>query len=195
MKIHLNILIIASFYFIVSCSNTVLEKQQTENLENSSHIDSLKSKKVLKSFFSLNDTTFAVGQNLYTYNISFQIGKSELDTSNLIFLDSLINFLVVHPNIDIDIIVHSDSRTCAHEIKMSRHLFYSRAKSIVDFISRKGINKESLTPKGYDCKYPLISDQEIEKLKSKTAIEEAHRRNRRVEILITKTWTTTGNPT
>lgn len=187
MKKYLNIFAIVSFYLVVSCSNTSIDKEHVDELDSINNNDSIKTKITQKNFFKLNDQTFSVGQNLYTYNISFQLGKSTLDTSNLVFLDSLYNFLATHPNINVDIIVHSDSRTCDHEIKMSRQLFYSRAKSIVDFISNKGIDNQRLNPKGYGCRYLLISDQEIAKMKSKTDIEEAHRRNRRVEIIITKT--------
>lgn len=139
------------------------------------------------SFFRLTDTSFATGNRLYSYNVRFKIGREMLDSTNLSFLDSLYNFLSVHPNINVDLIVHSDSRSCQTEIKMSRHLFYSRAKAMTKYLLGKGIDALRLTPKAYGYKQLLISDQEISKLKTKAEIEAAHSKNRRIEVYINKT--------
>jgi outer membrane protein OmpA-like peptidoglycan-associated protein len=70
---------------------------------------------------------------------------------------------------------------------MSRRLSLSRAQSIVDYLIGKGISADRLKAVGYGAVKVLVSDNEIDKLKTPEEKELAHAKNRRTEFKILKT--------
>lgn len=114
----------------------------------------------------------------------FQLAKWTLPSDSIFTLDSLAVFLVKNPKIKIGIDVHSDSRVSP---KMSDNPYQKRAQAIADYLFNKGVSKERMVPKGWGERHLLISDQQIEKAKTKEEKEKLHSLNRRVEFKILST--------
>ncbi len=136
------------------------------------------------SFFKLSDTSFEENDIYRTYNIKFQLAKWTFRPDSMFTLDSVAEFLLNNPKIKIGIEVHSDSRTSP---KMSDSPYQKRAQEIADYLFNKGVNKERMVPKGWGERHLLISDQQINKAKTKEEKEKLHALNRRVEFKILST--------
>lgn len=133
--------------------------------------------------FSLTDTNIASGY-YRSYSTFFYLGKAELLPQCFSHLDSVVNFLNNNPSIKLEIGYHSDSRSCKQQETSSVRLYEARAKSILNYFISKGIDTNRLVAKGFGCKKLLISDNELNKLKTPEEIEAAHQKNRRVEFTI-----------
>ena len=91
-------------------------------------------------------------------------------------LDRLVYILYKFPQYKIHIIGHTDSQG---EVNYNQVLSEKRAKVVVRYLVREGIDKERISDEGK-------GESENLKLKEITNIEEKHRRNRRVEIYLDK---------
>jgi outer membrane protein OmpA-like peptidoglycan-associated protein len=88
-----------------------------------------------------------------------------------------------NPEIKIELSSHTDSRqTAAYNDELSKR----RAQSAVNYIVSKGIEQGRLVARGYGESQLLISDDEINKLPTEEAKEQAHQRNRRTEFKVTE---------
>lgn len=137
--------------------------------------------------FTLAETSFKVGTVYRTYEIVFDLDKTTLNPSSYAHLDSIADFMKKNKSLVIEVGIHSESRICEQEAKMSRNLFKSRAKSVVGYLVQKGIDSERIIPIGYGCSQPLITDFQIEKMKTKEEKEKAYQINRRTEFKILRT--------
>ncbi len=122
--------------------------------------------------FTLQDSTFKVGDCLIDYTIVFNYSSSKALYEGQLFLDSLLIFLHKNPQLVMEIGVHSDERGDAQS---SRSLTQYRAKFIAEILIKQGIQTERIRARGYESDKPVIRG-------AKT--EEEHRMNRRVEITI-----------
>ncbi len=122
-----------------------------------------------------------VGEVIVLRNIFFDLNKFSLRDESQNELDRLTKLLNDNPKLRIEISGHTDSRGSA---SYNKELSKNRAKEVVDYLIKKGIDKNRLEFKGYGKEQPIITDAEIAKLKSKRAIEEAHQENRRTEFKI-----------
>ncbi|MCZ2336662.1 MAG: OmpA family protein [Chitinophagales bacterium] len=96
-------------------------------------------------------------------------------------LERLVALMKENPTLKIELSAHTDSRgNDAYNQKLSE----DRAKSVVDYLVMKGIDKSRLISKGYGETQLEISDDEISKMKTQTEKEEAHQKNRRTEFKI-----------
>jgi outer membrane protein OmpA-like peptidoglycan-associated protein len=125
--------------------------------------------------FTLQDTSFTEGEILITYDVRFELGKCGFYQDTVLFLDELAAFLLINPNLVVEIGNHVDERWSK---ELSRSLSASRAQEIVDYLLQKGISSNKLKAAGYDGTQPIIKN-------AKT--EEEHQVNRRTEIKILKT--------
>ena len=130
---------------------------------------------------TFTDTTFKVGDKLVASPIYFELNKDNIRQESYSYLDSLAVFLIKNNNLVIEIANHTDTRWSD---KYSRCLSCTRAKAIMKYLISKGVQAERLIARGYNGTQPLISDAEIEKLKTKEEIEKAHQTNRRTEFKI-----------
>jgi hypothetical protein len=133
---------------------------------------------------SFSDTIFKIGDKLPIRPIHFELAKSNILTDSHPFLDSIADFLVKNKNLSIEVGVHTDTRWTD---KYSTCLSCNRAKAIANYLISKGIQPDRLIPKGYNDKEPLISEEEINKLKTIEEKEKAHQINRRTEFKIIST--------
>ena len=104
-------------------------------------------------------------------NIEFAYNSADLATSSNIELQKLINFLNKNPSLKIAIHGHTDDQgNDDYNLKLSNE----RAKSVFDFLQKKGIQPTRLSYQGFGETRPIIT----------TITEEARSKNRRVEFLI-----------
>lgn len=90
-------------------------------------------------------------------------------------------YLLAHPEVVIEIGVHSDSRGSN---RYSTCLTCKRAESIRLWLTDQGIRDDRIVAKGYGESKPLVSDMEIARLNTQEKKEKAHQKNRRVEIRV-----------
>lgn len=122
-----------------------------------------------------------VGQTIILRNIFFDLDKYSLRPESVNELERLLKLLQENPTMRIEISGHTDTRGSAEH---NQELSQNRAKAVVDYLIEHGIDKSRLTYAGYGESKPLISDEEIAKMKSSNDREEAHQQNRRTEFKI-----------
>lgn len=114
-------------------------------------------------------------------NIFYDLGKWDLRPESNVTLDSVKNFMTKHDSVIVEIGSHQDSRASdAYCLSLSQ----KRAQSVVEYLIEKGINPQRLVAKGYGETNLIVSDEEIGKLKTQEAKEEAHQTNRRTEMKV-----------
>jgi len=110
-------------------------------------------------------------------NIYYDFDKWNIRPDAAIELDKLVNILKEHPEIDIELSSHTDSRGSN---PYNKSLSQRRAESAVSYIISKGIDPKRIVAKGYG----------EEKLREPcpdgiNCTEEQHQKNRRTEFTIT----------
>ena len=123
----------------------------------------------------------SVGATIVLRNIFFDLNKYSLRDESENELNRLTKLLNDNPKLRIEIGGHTDTRGSA---SYNQKLSENRAKSVVDYLVQKGIDKGRLEWKGYGEENPIRSDAEIAKMRSQRDIEAAHQENRRTEFKI-----------
>lgn len=131
--------------------------------------------------FTLQDTSFDVGDILRPV-ILFDLAKATLRPESKVYLDTVAQFLIAHPQLTVEIRNHADTRASN---KSSQKLSQARAKSIADYLISNGVPAIQVMPKGYEETSPLITEKYIFSIQSKDAQEQLHQLNRRTEFVIT----------
>jgi outer membrane protein OmpA-like peptidoglycan-associated protein/Tol biopolymer transport system component len=111
-------------------------------------------------------------------NVFFDLDKTNLRPESYVELNKLRDVLVQNPSFKIEIGGHTDTRG---DDKKNQLLSDGRAKSVRDYLISQGIDGGRLTAKGYGESQPVISDEEIAKMKTSEEQEKAHQKNRRTE--------------
>ena len=106
--------------------------------------------------------------------ILYDLGKFDIRPDAAVILDDFVKYLQEHPEVNVELGSHTDSRGGA---RFNQQLSEKRAKAAVDYIVSKGIDQERLTAKGYGK-----SDLKIANAKN----EEEHQQNRRTTIKTVK---------
>ncbi len=111
------------------------------------------------------------GKPVVLRNIFFETDSYELKETSFVELNKLLRFMTDNPGLHLEIGGHTDSvGTFSHNMELS----LNRAKSVRDFLIRKGIGKDRIEYAGYADKRPVDTN--------KTA--EGRARNRRTEFQI-----------
>ncbi len=160
-----------------------------------------------REYFSLEDTSFKIGQTYTSYDIRFDLGKYSIKPYSFPFLDSITIFLKNHPYLIVEIGGHTDSRA---PDKCCQRLDTRRAKSVMEYLHSKGVDSICLQYNGYGESRPntayiqngkyykwkpendfpferiLLTEEYINQFKStdKATFEMLHQMNRRTEIVI-----------
>jgi peptidoglycan-associated lipoprotein len=129
-------------------------------------------------------------------NILYDLAKWDLRPESKVALDELVQTMKDNPTIVIELGSHTDSRP----IPMTNDtLSQRRAQSVVNYLIEKGIEADRLYAKGYGEREPrvlsfdtkegfkagdVLTDEYINKLKSKSDKEAAHQLNRRTEFKV-----------
>jgi outer membrane protein OmpA-like peptidoglycan-associated protein len=109
-------------------------------------------------------------------NVFFDLNKATLREESKVELNKFVNYLKSNPKLKIELGGHTDSRGNKDEnLKLSGE----RAKAVMDYLINSGIAANRMTSKGYGSTQPIVSDEEIAKLKSPEEKEVAHQKNRR----------------
>jgi outer membrane protein OmpA-like peptidoglycan-associated protein len=132
--------------------------------------------------------------------IEYDFDSDKLRPISMQRLDKIYEFLVLNNNLVVEINSHTDCRGVdIYNLDLSQR----RAKSCVDYLVSKGIARERLIPKGYGETQPnfmagvdkkpvlnekgdriLLTEDYINKQKSKERKEELHQRNRRTSFKV-----------
>ena len=109
-------------------------------------------------------------------DIEFEFNKSNITAEGAFELDKLVQVLKNNENMVIMVKAHTDNRgSDTYNMNLSDR----RAKSTVQYVISKGIDKSRITGKGYGESEPKIDCKEA-------CTEEEHAENRRSEFLIVK---------
>lgn len=113
--------------------------------------------------------------------IYFDLDKSNIRNEAALDLAKILDVLTQNPTMKLDIRSHTDCRQTA---KYNLALSERRAKSTIEWLVSKGIDKSRLTGKGYG-ESQLINDCGCEPTNQSNCTEEQHQLNRRSEFIIT----------
>jgi outer membrane protein OmpA-like peptidoglycan-associated protein len=114
---------------------------------------------------------FKVGKKVVLNNILFELGKAVLTASSYVELDKLVNALLDSPQMRIEISGHTDN---TGNPVVNAKLSTDRAKAVVDYLIRKGIDTGRLTYHGFGSDQPIADN----------ATAAGRAKNRRVEFKI-----------
>ncbi|WP_235925528.1 OmpA family protein [Pontibacter burrus] len=109
-------------------------------------------------------------------NIYYELDKAEITQQAALELDKLVETLKDNPHIRIELSSHTDSR---HSHRYNEMLSELRAKSAVDYLISRGIERQRLEAKGYG-ETQLVNQC----ADGVTCPEELHQENRRTEFKI-----------
>lgn len=138
--------------------------------------------RVYKKF---SDSIFEEGDKILAPEIYFTLsGGSRVIEKHQDSVKIIADFLKTHPNIKLELGVHTDSRgSSTANVKLSEH----RGGSVkFELVQRFGIESERVTIKGYGESDLIISDNEIEQVNTRGEKEKLHQINRRIELKIIK---------
>ncbi|HEY8402900.1 MAG TPA: OmpA family protein [Cytophagaceae bacterium] len=111
-----------------------------------------------------------VGKKIVLRNVFFDVNKATLRKESQAELNRLVEILNTNPTMNIQISGHTDSDgNDDHNLKLSD----ARAKSVVEYLVSKGIDKKRLTYKGYGETMPVAPNDtpENKQLNRRTEIE------------------------
>jgi outer membrane protein OmpA-like peptidoglycan-associated protein len=114
-----------------------------------------------------------IGQAIQLQNVFFVQGKAELKTESYPELDRLVEILTTNPTIEIELSGHTDNRG---DISANYDLSDNRVKSVLYYLTTKGIDKRRMKGKGYGGTKPMVPND----------TDEHRQMNRRVEFKIVK---------
>jgi outer membrane protein OmpA-like peptidoglycan-associated protein len=132
--------------------------------------------------FSLADRNVKAGQFQHLYDIHFELGSSKLQSTGLIQLDSLIEFLKNNPTSKIELGVHTDFRG---DDRQNLDLSKSRAKTNHKYLIEKGIATNRFRAIGFGETKPVIEYEKWESLIDSHRCGYYGRGNRRETIVVT----------
>ena len=118
-----------------------------------------------------------VGVKMTLNNIFFDSGKSTLRKESNVELDKVIKLMKQNPEIKFEISGHTDSKG---DDKQNLVLSQARAKAVVDYLVKKGVDKKRLIAKGYGETQPVAPNT----LPNGKPDPEGMQLNRRVEMKV-----------
>ncbi|MDD5570934.1 MAG: OmpA family protein, partial [Bacteroidales bacterium] len=113
-----------------------------------------------------------IGKKVVLNNIFFDFDMSILKKESIFELENLIEFLNKMPKVKIEISGHTD---IIGSDKYNQQLSEERAKAVVEYLTKRGIDKDRLSFVGYGRKQPKASND----------TEEGRKLNRRTEFKVT----------
>ncbi|MDB5035793.1 MAG: von Willebrand factor type domain protein [Chlorobi bacterium] len=118
-------------------------------------------------------TAINSGATFKVQNIFFDFGKADLKPESFAEIDRLAALLNEYPRINVEIGAHTDAVGSDRD---NQTLSQSRARSVVDYLIRKGIDESRLHAKGYGESVPVASNDN----------DEGRALNRRVEFKLVR---------
>lgn len=116
---------------------------------------------------------------LYPFDSAELLVNEEVNSKDS--LNYLYDLLIENPTLVIQLEAHTDTRgKSGYNQKLSQR----RAETCVNYLIEKGIDSARMTPKGLGESSPLITDKEINAMKTEEEQEAAHQVNRRTVFKI-----------
>ncbi len=112
-----------------------------------------------------------VGARVVMKNIFFEFGKATLKPESYTQLDNVVKFMENNEGLRLEISGHTDN---IGSLKTNMRLSESRAKSVVEYLIKKGISSNRLEYKGYAYTQPIAPNTS----------EQGRAQNRRVEFKV-----------
>jgi outer membrane protein OmpA-like peptidoglycan-associated protein len=112
-----------------------------------------------------------IGKKVVLKNILFETGKSVLTSGSYTELDHLLNIMTENTQMKIEISGHTD-KTGSEPLNFK--LSEARAKAVVDYLVKKGIDHSRMEFRGYGSLQPIADN----------ATSAGRAKNRRVEFKI-----------
>jgi len=135
------------------------------------NIDATKTNKYSEIQEDLQLVPIEEGSVALMNNLFFDFNKTKLNSVSYPELIRLVKLMNEYKRMKIEVAGHTDNvGSDDYNFKLSEN----RAKSVVEFISSKGIDKKRLSPKGYGKTRPVADN----------STEEGRSQNRRVELII-----------
>ncbi len=148
-----------------------LQVEKENYLFNTEHF-SLKDEVSIKPYeIKINLFPIKKGEEVVLNNVFFDHNRSVIKVESYSELDKLVEFLNIESQLRIEISGHTDN-TGNKEYNLS--LSKNRAKSVIDYLGSKGIDKRRLIAKGYGDSEPI----------AKNDTEEGRAKNRRTTFKI-----------
>ncbi|GAB3342445.1 OmpA family protein [Marivirga atlantica] len=115
-----------------------------------------------------------VGSSKVLRNIYFDFGKASFSNGSYDELNKMVAFMEQNPNVNVEIAGHTDN---IGNDAFNKELSQLRANKVVNYLTKKGIDRRRLTAVGYGEEKPLVSnDDEVM----------GREINRRVEFIVKK---------
>ncbi len=151
-------------YSVASVSNGFFSQQTDISTQGKSSVEALKS--------TLKLDSIQLDKTIEIPNIYYELNKAEIYANSLPALDVLVDFLLVNPDLIIELSAHTDARgDAAYNMKLSQE----RADNVKNYLILSDIVASRIITKGYGATQPKIKD-------AKT--EEEHKVNRRTEFKV-----------
>ena len=111
------------------------------------------------SYKSIEDSVFQAGDKIKLLEIIYDSENNEVLPESYSTVNSIAEFLKKHPNMIVEVGVHTDSRgNHSHNEDVS----YEQAKKLVSLLMNKfGVDRFHIKAKGYGESEPIIPDGEI----------------------------------
>ncbi|HYV92995.1 MAG TPA: OmpA family protein [Chitinophagales bacterium] len=130
-----------------------------------------------RKHFEYTDTSFEVGEVKILGNVNYNFDTIYEPPRPQPLLDSLRDFLRLHPQVFIEIACHTDNKgRDEYNLKLSE----ARARSAYEYLKMKGVPDQQLTFKGYGKAFPIAPNE----INGKDN-PDGRQQNRRTEIQIT----------
>ncbi len=115
-------------------------------------VDVSNEKQKIRIYKDLYLVPLEVGQAIRLNNIFFETGKAVLMQESFVELDRVVKFLTENPSVKIEIGGHTDNVGSA---ALNNNLSDKRARSVAEYILRKGIPADAISSKGYGFSKPV----------------------------------------
>ncbi len=168
---------------LVQAMATAQEKEAAHQKNRRTEVKILATNYGIPPSFLLTDTVFKVGAMHTTYRIAFDFGKVGIQETSYAYLDSVVAWLQLYPELQVEVGNHTDYRG---NDKYNTKLAEMRAKAVVAYLVGKGsIAAHRLKATGYGETSPLVDAYRIKAMSSEKEQERAHQKNRRTVFIIT----------
>jgi len=123
----------------------------------------------------LERTKLQEGKTIRIENLYFDADSSNFNPASYPVLDEIVHFMIKNPDVVIEVGGHTNTKPSD---EFCNNLSTARAKSVIDYLVKKGVPKEQLQYKGYGKTKPLVPNDWYDR--------DAQAKNQRVEIKILK---------
>jgi NTE family protein len=163
------------------------QKEEEAKRKEEERISNLPPSKKSGRTFSFEDSKFTIGaqyccaDRLDQLHFIYGVRLRNLEEEGMATLNEFTEFVKDNPQLTLRIGLHTGVRGSD---KYNKELSKRAAQSIVDYMVSKGVSRDQLIPVGYGEEKPILTQEEIMRITDKKEMENAHRNNSRMELVI-----------